>query len=299
MPNQPISKRRRRRTKILASFFVLSLTACEGRVGGDSQQDVIARVNGEVVTAEELNQAFWSSNRDVRTGALARGGRHLLLDLVVEERLLCAEAHRRGHQPTHQQMRGLKYRMSKRFLDAEFEHQLDVRAIPDAEVRAEFERSLHLSAIPSSLEIELVVLPTEADASEALRAFQAADGDESLDMEIRRRRRGQKHGGVFTREEAERFVGSEIAEAAFSLPRAEALHSEIFDFLEGFAVLVVHGRFEGVRLSYERVEPQIRQRLARKRWDRALNQFVESFRAHHRVRVFDENAALVPWNGES
>jgi hypothetical protein len=261
---------------------------------------VVARIDDQFVTADDLRDRFQRGPVEVRLRSMRKRGRHYLLDLVIDETLLEREARRRELVPCFTDIHEAHRPLMERFLAAEFEPTFTPDDVPEAEVLAEYQRIRNQLAEPPRRKVHVVATESAEEARELIGAIGTAM-DRNVEPEVYRLLTppdplsGASQSGLFDRGTAETYLGVEVAEAAFNLD-GPGVHPEPVPYHEGWAAVVV-------RLvapaspppPYEQVEPQMRSRTYDSLRNHRLDSFVESFLENHRVRVNYDAMSLIPW----
>jgi hypothetical protein len=259
-------------------------------------------VDDESIVVEDLRARFIQGPIEVRRRAMDRGGRHYLVNLVIDELLLEREAERRRIHPAFGVMHTAHRQWMDRFLRAEFEPTISPEGIPMEDVRAEYERLRPGLGDPEIRRIEVVAAPTRERATEILGDVRRAlaTGDEVLisralhpaDEDCRG---GQS--GELDRTSAEASLGAEAATAAFSIPNINSVYPEPVRYMGRWGVVAIRMVIPpSPPPPFEQVEPQLRQRVYEERRDQMLDRFVDSFREHHRVFIDRTAIDVVPWS---
>lgn len=288
------------------ALAVLLVASCSRPPQQPPEPGVVALVDGHPITARDLNRAFWHGPDHVRRKALQPGGRHFLLDHVIGDYLILREARRRKIGPTSSQIYEFHDGLMKEFLGEVFEPTVSPADVPEEEVRAEYERVRPTLAAPETVRIELAYFAERERAEEMTKRALAAQrdrNDEELDLVMRVETEPWPEGkahipsrGIFTREEANQYYGEELAEIAFSKVPPEIVHTEPLPLLGGWVVLVVPLHHPGEPPPpFEEVAEGVRDQAFMAFRERALNDFVKTFRSEHEVVVNQENMDLVNW----
>jgi len=287
---------------LLLVVNLVILSGCPRRPGPDE----LALVDGEAITATDLRERFREGPAEVRRAAMKRGGRHYLLDQTIDSHLLLREARRRNLRPSFAMIEEAHRPQAKRFLDAEFERTVSADDIPEAEVRAEFERLSDEIQHPGSLRVELAFCETRERAEALLETARAAlDRNDQAEVQRIIRNDGDpgpaggpdRYRGDFSHGQLGSYFGIDVERAAFSLDEDEYLYGEPVAYLGGFAILLVPMRTQPQVTPYEEAAGQLRARLFDSHRERALDAFVDRFRPDHEVQVFEDLFEHVPWQG--
>lgn len=130
------------------------------------QSEELARINGRVITADEFNKLYEES----RAAPFYKDRRQFLGDLVTKE-ILIQEAKKRGldlKEPFRRSIQNYYEQTLLKNLTQERMSEIHVSVSED-----EIDR--YYNNMGKTYELSIVVLPTEADAYEAIRAFPAGN----------------------------------------------------------------------------------------------------------------------------
>jgi hypothetical protein len=275
--------------------------ACAQSTGADLGPGVVALVEGEEITADDLRTAYWASSDDVRARAGRAGGRHYLLDLVVADVLLAHEARARSLAPRYSDVHGRHQKLMTQFLEAEFEPSIRPADVPEAVVRAEYERVAPELALPHRRHLRVLAFDDQASAEamiDEISALVASDGlagvERGIDDGTLRSRYGQD--GLYNPDTAADELGEDVAAEGFTVDAAAVVVDAPVRYRGRWGVVIVREDFLAEPApAYEEVAEQLRGRLYQDARERALNAFVGSFRGEHRVERHDEFLDIVPW----
>lgn len=285
----------------LVYIAALVIMACSQERPVEPPPGAVALVDGCVITADDLRQRFARGPVDVRRRAMQKGGRHHLLDLVIDEALLYREARRRKLSPRFTDIYPFHRTLMQRFLAAEFEPSFTPDDVPEEVVLLEYEGSRQELSQPARRKVRVVAVGTAGEARSTIRDASAAlaRGDEPelyrlLHPETPEAAASQS--GLFDREGAETYLGPEVAEAVFAVEEPPGVFPEPVPYHQGWAVVAVFERVPSAPPpTFEEAEPQLRRRLYDELRDERLDLFVEEFRGRHAVTIDHEAMELVPW----
>lgn len=291
------------RRLVLAALGIAAAASATCRPAPDAHlaPGVVALVDGDEITAQDLRDAYWASEDGVRDRVARAGGRHFLLDLVISDALLAREARARRLALRYSDMHAFHETLMRRFLAAELDPTVRPEDVLETVVRAEYDRLAPGLAI--SHRRHLRVLAHDAlESAEAMIADVAATVSREGVAGVERRiesgeiRTRYGHDAVFDLESATAALGAEVAEAGFALDPAAVVVSQPIRYRGRWGVVIVRGDFPALPApAFEEVAGQIRNHLHQEARERALNAFVETFRIEHLVVRRDENLDLVPW----
>ena len=259
------------------------LAACSRGSGGDAAPEA-----DDIVVARVEGQTIWSS--DVKREAVAQGliGENepleastdlfrRVLDEVVDQRLLAAEAERRGLDDSPLAQRRLEATRQRILADLLVEAEVD-RSVSDQAVTTLYQEQLRQAQSTEEYRIRLILTRTRADADAVMgvlgqgSAFEAVARERSID-------------------EATRFSGGDLGYSALDvLPQAyaNALRDKPsgslvgpFETEGGWAVLKVEDRRREEPPTLEQARPQIVRYLTYE----GVRQLLERLRGGARIEI--------------
>lgn len=284
---------------LLIFAVALAVSACEPYPALSAGE--IARVDDHTITRDNLQQRFWQGPIEIRQRALKRGGRHFLLDLVIDEHLLQREAERLELAPSFSLVHPFHEKLMRQFLQAEFDPQLRPSDVTMAQLDAEYERMLPELETPPRRSFMVLQAETEAHAAEIRQRAELAlgeNGEEGL-LELFHEQEGAgliPQKGLFEQGHAETYLGKAITDSAFSLTMETPISQKNLPYQGKLAVVVLLAELDPPPLpSLQKIERQVRGRVYQRLREAALNEFVETFRDEHDVRIRENNLDLIPW----
>lgn len=223
-------------------------------------------------------------------------GRLQLLRDLERYALLVQEARRRGYEQNAVVMAGAE----KAAIDSLSEHVLAVapETITDAEVAAEYERKRARYRRPALRRASQIVVANEADAKALLRELRGATRErfgsvarERSKDEATRKQSGEL--GWFTREGnapdgKPRGLPKAIVDAVYGLPRTGTLVPRAVPVSNGFAVVLMTGTDVQIEQSLADVAGELREEIAARKSDEALEQLVTQLRATVPIELHPE-----------
>jgi peptidyl-prolyl cis-trans isomerase C len=259
-----------------ALLALLLLLACD-RARPDP---VVLAFGDEVVRLSDFERHMQSFERD---GPVDPGVRRALFDAYVEERLLVFEARRRGLLAGDNGADEERAAVERLVQDAAPRAEPSDEEIEDyyAEHRAEL-------ALPETLTLHQILVPTENEGRDVLRRLQKDPKSFAvLARSMSRAPEASKGGlmGSFARGQ----LPPELEAAAFALPVGG--HSEPIRTAFGYHVLRVDARQPARERSLSECRAEIRSVLDRQRSERAVRSFVQGLLA--RAKVNHEAAQAV------
>lgn len=288
------------------------------RAGGSSSGDVAAAgaAGPRVVTfvgGELSAEAVRSRIRD--EGPLLAGryatkeGLRALVQDMVRERILLAEARKKNHHLKPDVARQCDAALLESFLEAEFEAPERQRPISDEDLKAYFAAQQQALSRPAQVRLAHIFLAApQADTARRERQQRAASSllaevkaamvrDPEAFLSIARRRsedtRTRPLGGelpLMAEPQVQQLLGSQVAGAVFVEAKPRGLLEQIIETPEGFHLVAVLERAEAASPSFEQVREVLKPRLARERRNTHHTAFVEGLERQAQVHI--DEAAL-------
>lgn len=288
-------KERRKRLKIaydiaiIVALAVLVTILSLRYVKPDSE--VVATVNGETITKDELYQAM-----------LTEGGRQVL-DRLITNLLILQEGKRRDITVTDEEIDARiqnlinanfygmadsfyqaleQYGLTEESLKKDIKTELILRkiageqiSISDEEARAYFKENQQNYNIPEQVEARHILVDTREEAEEILELLKSGRDFAELAGEYSKDTLSAEQGGslgFFQRGE----MVPEFEEAAFSLPVNQV--SDPIETTYGFHIIEVLGRKAPKEVAFEEVEEKVREVLLEEQTMEQMNKQVNLLR---------------------
>lgn len=292
-------------TGLIGLFTILASASCEQAttttVPVSPAPGVVAQIDGENIFGDDLRARFQEGPVEVRLRSMSKGGRHYLLNLVIDENLMLREALKRGQRLQFSDVHEQHGLVMRRFLAAEFEDSVSPADIPAEEIQRLYESSRDLLANPSQRKVRVIATETPEQAREVIatvsKALAGRDTAEIHNATHPAKAASGSQGGVFNREAAETYVGADAAQAAFAIDDTPGVYPDPVRYLEAWSAVVVLSVYPPQPPPpLEKAAPQLRQQLFDSLRNRRLNQFVDGFRKNHEVTISPEGMTAVPWS---
>jgi peptidyl-prolyl cis-trans isomerase C len=238
---------------------VLLLAAC-GRAGGDHRPPE----PGDVAVAQVSGQTVWSS--DVKREAVVQGmiadgdpldvgseEFHRVLDEVIDQKLLAAEAAKRGLQNDPVAKRRLAAAREHIMGDLLVERMVE-QAASDSAIKALYQEQLKLSHQSQEYRARQIVLASQADADAVRRQIQGGAGFEALAADRSIDAATRVNGGDLG------YFTADVMPPAYGAALRDAKPGDLvgpFKSDAGWVVLKLEDRREEAPLSLEQARPQI------------------------------------------
>jgi parvulin-like peptidyl-prolyl isomerase len=257
----------------LAVLALLALSAC----ATTSPRDVVlAKVNDEPVTGEDLREEFGRSHRSMEKILGQEAEVRKFLSRIVDRRLLIQEAYRMELQELPEVREGVAKFRAQKMLEAFFKEEVDDKAIAsDDEVFAAYASLIDL------IEARQAVFPTKPEAEAALAAVATGADFDKIAREQSIAPSSLRGGAI-----AVRWGGDEAREkAAFALKEGEL--APVFESGDGWEVLRVEKRRQVQRPPFDKVVTSIRGTLERRKRIARQKDVIDALWAKHDARVLE------------
>ena len=274
-------------------LVVLLLATVVGAVVVNQRSEVVATVNGEKITKQELYDAF-----------VANGGASIL-EQLISERLIAQEAAKLGIEVTDAEVQqeidrlieenyyGMKeyyeqalaqYGITEELLKDNIRTDLQLSAIvrskievSEAEVEEYFRENQDDFNIPEEIDVRHILIETEEEAEEVLALLRAGEDFAELAKEHSQDPGSADEGGALGFNGRGSFV-KEFEDAAFALPVGE--YSEPVKTEHGYHIIEVLERKEAKEVEFADVKEQVKEALieekVRERLQEEYNQLYDA-----------------------
>ena len=267
-----------------AFFFILLLTACNAQDG-----EIVAKVNGEAITKEELYQEM-----------LSTGGKQLL-DRLINQKLIEQAAKEKGVTVTDEQVdEGLnemkeqfggessfqfylaQFGMTEDVFRQDIRNQLLVEAIlgPEIEITEDelktyFEENKDLFDEKEQVRARHILVETEEQAKEVLAKLEQGESFEALAEQYSTDEGTKSNGGDLGYFERGVMV-AEFEEAAFSLKPGET--SQPVKTQYGYHIIKVEDHKEAKPAVYEEKKEEIESTLRQQKVSEKMETWLQELR---------------------
>jgi peptidyl-prolyl cis-trans isomerase C len=290
----------RRIATISAALAIALVGACkrESKEAGP----VVATGDGFTITAAELKRKLAEQAPFVRARYATLERKKEFVENLIRFELLAAEARKRGLDKDPEVQETLEKIMVQKLVRSAFEEKGAGERASDDEVRTYYDQHLDEFVRPERVRVAQIHLRADASAQE--RARKRADAAKLL---ARLKSEGKKNPLAFatiardasedhstkeaggdlgyrTREELERLLGRQVADAAVALSDM-GQESGVVESTQGFHILKLQARLPAVHRSFEEVKPQLAARLGREKRTQDFDAFVKKLREASAVKI--------------
>ncbi|HUP46134.1 MAG TPA: peptidylprolyl isomerase [Thermoanaerobaculia bacterium] len=260
--------------------------------------NAVAVVNGDVITAEQLDTLYRNLTPQMRNQYDAAGGKKAFLENYIAKRLLLQEAAKSGFEGRPEVQQALEAARESALFDRYVRDVVAAEVVPDSAVRAFYEKNVDDFVVGDSISVRHIVVGTSARspeqaqriAGQALAELRVAGAEApSRFAEVARRYSEDAtsaRGGDLGWVDRER-LDKAFAEVAFALRPGTI--SDVFRTQFGYHVILVDDvRRAGVQ-SFDEVRRDIREYLlSQKQSDiiAAVSRRTDELRRNGRVETF-------------
>jgi peptidyl-prolyl cis-trans isomerase C len=281
------------------------------------QQKVVATINGEIVTQDQLNQLWNRIGSQMRMNYEKNGGKSAFLDNYIRKRLLIQEAMKKGFDKRPDVRADMDASRDSVLFDRYVRDVVAEHIVTEKEARDYYDSHLDQFATPEAVKVRHIVV-TPADAGprqktkqEALTTIQAIAAElkairfvQGTNPELVKRTIVSKFAEAAAKysEDGAAEIGGDLGwtergsldqsfeDAAFNLP--EATVSGIVETGFGYHLILVEAKRPAGRESYESAKGSIREFLMTQHAAEVMetvNKLTNSLRGESKIGVFPEN----------
>ena len=294
--------------------IALALSGCKPSAPGSRKTGpLVAEGNGVAVTASEFQARIDEQSPFLRQRYTSLEKKKEFLDSLVKFEVLASAAEKEGLQNDPDVQLTLKKAMVQKFVQKRFGGD-DAKDISDADVQKFYDE--HKDDFVKPVKVRTwAMLVAAGDKDRAARKAQARKYADQLKKagkdpqafpalarassdDAATKGNGGDLGFRSEEEYAKQF-GPDFAKAAFSGKDEDVV---VVDGQQGFWVVKVGGRQDGVNRTVDQVKPQIQARLQRERRTKEFDEYVKKLREEANVKVNDAelekiNVAAAPAPG--
>jgi peptidyl-prolyl cis-trans isomerase C len=262
--------------------------------------EVVARIDGEVITAGQLQQRLDALDAYSRARFTAPEQKRKFLENLVRFEVLAREAQDRGYDRDPEVQRALKSEMVRAFLQKEINAKLKPEDATDAEVERYYRANLADFRQPEQVRVSQIFTRDRARAEQAVTEARALRGKPGGDKALRELvarlsedEDSKSRGGdltFFDRKTA--MYPRPVVEAAFALEEIGDVSPPVASE-HGFAVLVLTQRRPGFTRALPEVSREIRRQLLRERGTKKTDELVAEMRKRLKVEIYEDKLARV------
>ena len=255
-------------------FFVCALLLFTGSLSAQSIKNkagnatVLATVNGEEITQADID-LFYQELPDQMKQIPVEQVQNQILDRLIDQQLILREAKKARLDKRPDIERKLAYEKTKILNESYLEIVLEKEVTPER-IREVYNRAIALEKKREEVKARHILVKTEAEALDIINALKRGGDFISLAKERSTGPSGKNGGdlGFFT---ADQMVPP-FSKAAYALRKGETSDKPVQTQFGWHVIKVEDRRLAGAR-PFEELEPQIREQLVTKAYEKIIQQF--------------------------
>jgi peptidyl-prolyl cis-trans isomerase C len=307
-----------RRQTFVYTLGVLAFAgpACRhgGRAAGEARavdsSEVVAKVDDAVITVSDVQARINKQAPFARARYADPARKRQLVEELVQNEALAAEAARRGFDKDPDVQRAVKQQMVAKLVQRDFDFKLKAEDVPEADVEKYYNEHPAEFHQKDAVGVRALIVKSKGKADRAYAQAEALPkGPANLEE------REERFSGLVTKYsdfpaskslaaellffyEDSTVVPKAIVEAAFRLKAVGDLTPPL-EIDQGWAVVLLTQKRPGINRSLTAAKRQIQKRLFRDLRPKALAAFVEDLQKKSRVTINDANLSKVVVEAES
>ena len=255
-------------------FFVCTLLLFTGSLSAQSIKNkagnaiVLATVNGEEITQADID-LFYQELPDQMKQIPIEQVQNQILDRLIDQQLILGEAKKARLDKRPDIERKLAYEKTKILNESYLEIVLEKEVTPER-IREVYNRAIALEEKREEIKARHILVKTEAEALDIINALKRGGDFISLAKERSTGPSGKNGGdlGFFT---ADQMVPP-FSKAAYALRKGETSDKPVQTQFGWHVIKVEDRRLAGAR-PFQELEPQIREQLVTKAYEKIIQQF--------------------------
>jgi len=255
-------------------FFVCALLLFTGSLSAQSIKNkagnaiVLATVNGEEITQADID-LFYQELPDQMKQIPIEQVQNQILDRLIDQQLILGEAKKARLDKRPDIERKLAYEKTKILNESYLEIVLEKEVTPER-IREVYNRAIALEEKREEIKARHILVKTEAEALDIINALKRGGDFISLAKERSTGPSGKNGGnlGFFT---ADQMVPP-FSKAAYALRKGETSDKPVQTQFGWHVIKVEDRRLAGAR-PFQELEPQIREQLVTKAYEKIIQQF--------------------------
>ncbi len=278
-------------------------------VPAPSSAPIVARFQGGTVTADALRARIREEGPLMAERYATREGKRTLLQSMVREQILLAEARQKGYDRAPGVARQCEAALMEAFLECEFEQPERQKPITHEELEAYFQRQREQLARPAQVRLAQIFLAApEGDTARREQQRRAAIAllaqvktaltrDREAFTPLARQRsedpRSRPLGGELppmTEARLKEFLSESAAAPILGKEERLGLHDGVLESPDGFRIVTVLAREREVVPDFEQMRGALEPNYARERRNERYTAFVTA--AEQRAQVHIDDAML-------
>jgi len=262
--------------------------------GASDPSTPLAKIGDRVITLGEFQERINRQSPYVRGRYTSLEHKKEFLSNMIRFEVLALEAKKRGLDKDADAINAMKQVMVQKLMRTQFESSMNPESIPESELRAYYTANQNIYNKPEEVRVAAIIMGGNKSRAEKV-AKQAKAGDGNTDKGFRALvakhssdEESRRSGGdlrYFSR--ANKTIPKAVITAAFALGQTGAVAGPIKAGGK-FYVIRQTGRRMPVTKSFEKVEPQIRDRLYRNKRRKAQRDFINGLKKATPIEIFEK-----------
>jgi peptidyl-prolyl cis-trans isomerase C len=278
----------------------LLVGGCGAKGAAAGRPDVVARIDGEVLTVADLQKRLDALDPYSRARFSAPEQKKKFLESMVRFEVLAREAQNRGYDRDPEVQRALKNQMISALLHNEIDDKLRPEDVGDAEVGRYYQEHMAEFRQPEQVRVSQIFSADQGKAERAAAAARALRGKPDADRAFRdlvastsEDEDSKSRGGDLTFFDRESTMYPRpVVEAAFRLTEIGEVSPPVRTD-KGYHVLVLTQRRPGFTRPLAEVSREIRRQILRERRTKKTDELVAEMRQRMKVEVYEDQLAKV------
>jgi EpsD family peptidyl-prolyl cis-trans isomerase len=272
--------------KVAAAVLIVGM----GWVGGLQAAEVLATVNGQKITKEDLNVFLkqLQPNQPISYEMLDPKNRKDLLDAYIEMELVAEAAKKAGMEKDPEFRKMLDLARKKLLINAYAKKQFESMIVSDSEAKEFYQKHPEKFKIPEQVHARHILLKDEKKANEVIDRLKGLQGEELKKKFIELARKestgptGPKGGdlGYFAKEQ----MVLPFAKAAFALKKGEITLKPVKTQF-GWHVIYLEDRKPSQTVPFEAVKAKIIAGLRQERFAEKMKKETEALKKAAKISI--------------
>lgn len=253
----------------VCAFSVFASSLCAQSISNEAEKAIVlAKVNGEEITQADID-LFYQELPDQMKQIPIEQIQNQILDRLIDQQLIFGEAKKAGLDKRLDIKRKLEHEKTRILNESYLEIRLEKEVTPER-VRETYNRAIALEEKREEVKARHILVKTEAEALDIINALNSGADFISLAKQRSIGPSGKNGGdlGFFT---ADQMVPT-FSKAAYALGKGETSVKPVQTQFGWHVIRVEDKRLAGAR-PFEELEPQIREQLTTKAYEKIIQQF--------------------------
>lgn len=277
----------------------------EGSTLSEEEQDqTLALINGQPLTLGEYERRLNTLAPFARARYNTPERKKEFLDQLIQFEVLAQEAQRRGYDKDPSVVLEMKQAMVRKLLEEGLDNAPNAE-VPKDEVKAYYEAHLDDYVRPAQVRASQIVLPDQATAEKVKKDLEAEFAKDPTKKrrffaikarEVSTDKTTAELGGdmrFFAHPKDGGTVPAELADPVFALEDVGGLAGPI-QTPQGWHLLMLTARKQRYERTFEEVERNIANRLAREKHSLGERKFIDDLKAKAKVELHPEHLPKIP-----